>query len=84
MVAVCDKRLIGKRFTQGDLVLDISENFYKGSIAKEIDVIDALNSATMANLVGPKAVKCAVDNGFVDECNVIMIEGVPHAQMIRI
>ena len=84
MVAVCDKLLIGKRFTQDDLILDISERFYKGSIVKYDEVVDALNRATIANLVGPEAVKCAIDNGFVDECNVIMIDGVPHAQMVLI
>ncbi|MDY6931155.1 MAG: DUF424 domain-containing protein [Halobacteriota archaeon] len=84
IVAVCDKGLIGKKFTQGEIVLNISEGFYKGSIAKDVDVVDALRSATIANLVGPEAVKCAIDNGFVDECNVIMIDGVPHAQMVLI
>ena len=30
IIAVCDEELIGKSFSEGNLVLDINERFYKG------------------------------------------------------
>ncbi|MDY6964893.1 MAG: DUF424 family protein [Halobacteriota archaeon] len=84
LVVVCDRKLIGKKFKEDELVLDVSEEFYKGVPATDKEVIEALDAATIANLVGDEVIRCAIDNGFIDECAVIKIGGVPHAQMIRI
>ncbi|MHC1585575.1 MAG: DUF424 domain-containing protein [Candidatus Syntropharchaeia archaeon] len=82
MIAVCDRELIGKKYREGDLVLDITEDFYKGEIVGEEEVVKELEKATIANLVGEKAVGCAVKHGFIDKKNVLFIGGVPHAQMV--
>ena len=84
LVAVCDKELIGKRFGGGDLILEITERFYKGKEASEKEVVQSLKHATVANLVGKRAVKCALENNFIEEGNVIVVDGVPHAQMVKI
>ncbi len=84
MVAVCDKNIIGKKFREGELVLKLDEGFYKGSEASENEVEGALESATIANIAGEKAIACAVKCGCIDPDTVIFIEGVPHAQMVRI
>jgi len=47
-------------------------------------VVASLRQATIANLVGERAVRCALANSFIEEANVIFIGGVPHAQMVRI
>lgn len=84
IVAVCDKNIIGKKFREGKLVLKLDSSFYKGDDANEIEVKDALSSATIANIAGEKAIACAVECGCIDPDAVIFIEGIPHAQMIRI
>lgn len=84
MVAICDKNIIGKRFKEGELVLKLDNGFYKGSEASEREVKEALSSATIANISGERAVACAVDCGCIDSDAVIFIEGIPHAQMVRI
>ncbi len=84
IVAVCDRNIIGKKFREGKLVLKLDSSFYKGDEANEIDVKDALLSATIANIAGEKAIACAVECGCIDPDAVIFIEGIPHAQMIRI
>ena len=84
LVAVCDKDLMGKNFEEGELSLKISERFYKGEEATECDVIASLQRATIANLVGKRAIKCAVDNDFIQEACVIFVDGVPHAQMVKL
>ncbi|MBA7516805.1 hypothetical protein ES705_08853 [subsurface metagenome] len=83
MVAVCDTELIGESFEGDGLLLKISESFYKGEEATEREVVDSLKHATIANLVGERAIKCALDNDFIEEANVISVNGVPHAQMVK-
>ncbi|HUV02809.1 MAG TPA: DUF424 family protein [Desulfobacteria bacterium] len=84
LVAVCDKDLIGRSFEEGELSLKISERFYKGEEATEGEVITSLQRATIANLVGKRTIKCAVDNDFIEEACVIFVDGVPHAQMVKL
>jgi len=84
MVAVCDMELIGKSFEDRGLFLKITESFYKGEEATEREVVDSLKYATIANLVGERAIKCALDNAFIEENNVIFVAGVPHAQIVKI
>jgi hypothetical protein len=84
IVAVCDRNIIGKKFREGKLVLKLDSSFYKGDEVNKTDVRDALSSATIANIAGEKAIACAVECGCIDPDAVIFIEGIPHAQMIRI
>ena len=84
LVAVCDIELIGKHLEEGGLTLEVSESFYKGEAVTESEVVASLRQATIANLVGERAVRCALANSFIEEANVIFIGGVPHAQMVRI
>lgn len=84
IVAVCDKNIIGKVFREGEFVLKLDEYFYKGKEADKDEVQEALSCATIANIAGEKAVACAVECGCIDPETIIFIEGIPHAQMVRI
>ena len=84
MIAICDKNIIGRKFKEGELMLKLDEGFYKGDEACADEVKEALASATIANIAGEKAIACAVDCGCIDPETIIFIEGIPHAQMIRI
>ena len=84
IVAACDKNILGKKLKQGKITVDISEGFYKGELASEEQVIEALANATTANLFGERAVACSIKCGFVDPECVVMIDGVPHAQIFCI
>jgi hypothetical protein len=84
IIAVCDKNIIGKKFREGELVLRLDEGFYKGEDVWEEEVKAALPSATIANIAGKKSIACAVECGCIDPENIIFIEGVPHAQMVKI
>jgi len=84
LVAVCDKEILGKKISDGELEVEISERFYKGKIAARKEVLEALESATVANLFGEKAVACALESGFIDGQNVLRINGIPHAQIYKL
>lgn len=82
LVAACDSELIGRTFCEGELHLYVNEDFFKGQPADEHEVKTALQEATIANLIGKRSVSCGIDSGVIDEDCVIVIDGVPHAQMV--
>jgi hypothetical protein len=84
MIAVCDSDLLGKRICEGRLILDASREFYGGEEVSPEAATDVLKTATVANLVGEKAVRCGIEAGLVHGDAVISIGGVPHAQFVLI
>jgi len=83
LVAACDSDLLGKTFRGDGLRIEVSESFYGGEVGDEEMLVARLGMATIANLVGKTTVDIAVRHGFVDRACVLMIGGVPHAQMAR-
>lgn len=83
LIGACDEELIGKKFREGKLQIDVSKEFYDGERISVEVLKKYLKNATIANLVGEKTVNCAIKLGVVDlEC-VMKIKDVPHAQMVR-
>lgn len=82
LVAVSDESCLGKEFTEGDVHLKVSKEFYGEEHADKDEVVSALCDATIANIVGEQSVATAVENGFVNPGDVMYIQGVPHAQMV--
>jgi hypothetical protein len=83
LVAACDEDIVGKTFGSHDLKIHVSEGFYRGESGGEEMLVNRLEMATIANLVGERTVEIAVRHGFVDPGCVLRIGGVPHAQMAR-
>jgi hypothetical protein len=83
LIAVCDCEILGKSFREGQLHIDVSPEFFGGVQASVSDVEEALAKATMANLVGCKTVEHAIRLGYVERDNVLSIDGVLYAQMVR-
>jgi len=80
LLAACDAWLAGKTLHFGDVEFVVSKEFYADVLGDEEMLKKHLELATVGNLVGEIAVKCAIEMGLVDEENIIMIEGIPHAQ----
>lgn len=83
LIAVCDRDLLGKTFDDGKLQLEIDPGFYGQDEVSVAEIEAALDGATIANFAGARAVSCAVSLGYVDRENVLLIAGVPCAQMVR-
>lgn len=84
LVTVCDRGLLGETFEDGAVTLSVTEEFYGGEPADPEAVIEALSRATVANLVGEATVELAVEEGFVDEENVLEVEETLHAQYLQL
>jgi len=86
VVAVCDSDLIGKKFEEGKMQLDVRENFYSGDEVSEEKLIEILqkekNNYATFNIVGEKSINCAKDAGVVADGNVGKVDGVPFALVL--
>ena len=80
LLAACDAELVGKTLHFGDVDFVVSKEFYADVLGDEEMLKRHLELATVGNLVGKITVKCAIEMGLVDEENVIMLDGIPHAQ----
>ena len=83
LIGACDEKLIGKKFSKGKFQIDVRKEFYDGERINKEKLKRYLENATIANLVGEEAVRCAIEIGLVDPRCVIKIKGVPHAQVVK-
>ncbi|AXR76470.1 DUF424 domain-containing protein [Natrarchaeobaculum sulfurireducens] len=83
LVAVCDSDVLGETFEDGEFSLTVTEAFYGGDEVDEGTVIDSLVRADVANIVGTRAVALAIEEGIVDEANVLEVGETRHAQLLR-
>ena len=82
IIAICDNELIGKKFEEKNLQLDLSGSFYKGEEKKEDEIKDLLAGNCIVNMVGDKSIKFGIKIGIIDSKNIIKIKNIPHAQAI--
>lgn len=82
IVAICDNDLIGKKFGEGNLQLDLSSSFYRGEEMSEEGIIRLIESSYIVNIVGEKSIKLAIKWGIVDKGNIIKIKNIPQVQAI--
>ncbi|MBT4334206.1 DUF424 family protein [archaeon] len=84
VVSVCDTNLVGKTFTEGELELKVSEQFYKGEEKTVEEVSELIKEAKNLNLVGEESINLAEKIGILEKDNVLVIDGIPHAQLFQI
>jgi len=82
ILAACDEELIGKTFTEGELILEVNRDFYMGEVKSLDDLDELIQNASIVNLTGNEVVNKAIDKGFIDEDNVLNIDGIKHAQLV--
>jgi uncharacterized protein len=84
VLAICDCELLGKTLHEGKIVFKIKDEFYNGGKRSVEEAITLIDNSTIVNLVGAVCVERAIKEGFVHPEAVIKIEGVPHAQIMKL
>ena len=85
LVSVCDADCVGETYEKEEISLEVTEEFYAGEEAVRVgddEVVASLTRASVANIVGERAVGVAVEAGLVDEDRVLEFEGTRHAQLL--
>lgn len=81
IMGACDVEVLGKRLVDGELELEISENFYFERHVSPEEFLEVLESCMTANLVGEKTVGAYCKKNPDAEAAVVSIKGVPHLQI---
>jgi hypothetical protein len=84
VLAACDCEICGKTFRDGKIVFEVREDFYKGVKVTIEEALELCKQSTIVNMVGKCIVKQAVKAGLVHPEAVLRIDGVPHAQVVKI
>jgi len=84
LLATCDAELLGKTLKEGKITFHVHEKFYKGPMVTLDEAIDLIRESTIINMIGHQIVSKAIEHGFVHPEAVLMIGGVPHAQIVKL
>ena len=84
LLAVCDAEIIGRTLRKGKVVFHVKEEFYKGTKTSIGDAIALIENSSIVNLIGKNIVQKAIEKGYVHPEAVLSIEGIPHAQIVKI
>ncbi|MBW2979925.1 DUF424 domain-containing protein [Candidatus Woesearchaeota archaeon] len=82
LVAICDSELLGKKFEEGNLQLDLASDFYKGEEKGAEEVKEIIKDAYIVNVVGGESVAFCIELEIIDKKHILRIGGVPHAQAV--
>jgi len=69
-IACCDSELLNRVFKEGNLRIEISDQFFGGKLIDLEEAISILKGASFFNIIGEKIIKKAID------CNLLLKEGV--------
>ena len=79
-MAICDSDVLGKKFEEKNLQLDLTSNFYKGEEKPEEEIKEIIKEVHILNIVGNKSIEFFRNLGLIQE--TIKIQGIEHAQVI--
>ena len=86
IVAICDSDILGKKFEEGNMQLDVGERFYKGEELKKEEIITLLKKYSKEDatfiIAGKESINAAIDLGIIDKNAVKKIAGIPHALVL--
>ncbi|MEM4337090.1 MAG: DUF424 family protein [Candidatus Woesearchaeota archaeon] len=84
IIAICDSSIIGKKFVEGDAVLDLSSDFYRGKKSSKEEILSKCKKAYIINAVGEETINLLLSQKIISEKNIIKVQGIPFAQCILI
>ncbi len=82
MVIVTDKTILGNIYSEGKVQLDFTKKFYHGTEESKEKIKQLMLEARHLHLSGKQAVNLGIEMGFVDKNKVLLVKGIPHAEVV--
>lgn len=83
MINICDIELIGSRLQEGELLIDITKEYFQQEIIEAFQAEELLRTCSIANLVGERIVSQAVQLKLAKERSIRRISGVPFLMIFK-
>ena len=77
MLNICDAELLGKKITQDELNIHISESYYGERFVEKEEARDLLKQASIINMVGTETISLSIKLGVGSENGIKTISGIP-------
>ena len=77
MLNICDADLLGKKITQDDLTIHISESYYGERFVDEEEAESLLKTSSIINMAGAETVSLSIKLGVGSENGIKKVSGVP-------
>ncbi|MGD8545486.1 MAG: DUF424 family protein [Candidatus Bathyarchaeota archaeon] len=84
LLAICDVEILGKTLHRGEMIFHVKEEFYKGRKVTIQEAVAMIDNSTIVNMIGKNVVGKAIEKGYVHPEAVLDVEGIPHAQIVKI
>ncbi|VVB66378.1 Uncharacterised protein [Candidatus Gugararchaeum adminiculabundum] len=88
ILAACDEGLLGKKLSEGKIVMDLKKHrgFYEGEKTDGAGLVEEIKKRGIDsyNFVGKESVAAGVKAKVMEEGCEQMVAGVPHVQVYRI
>ena len=84
LVNVCDENLLGKEFSENEIILRVTRLFYGEKVIDVSELKDLLEMGDIISLVGEKCISVAVEMGIATWKAVRRVRGVPHLNIYRL
>jgi len=86
VVAVCDAKLLGKKFLEGKRMLDLTGQFFDGekfSVEEALEKIKFyIREDATFNIVGEDSVALCLKFGIIAKAGVMNVDGIPFALVL--
>jgi|SRR3989344_5182571 len=83
LVVITDVDIIGKKFEEERLQLDLTKKFYQGEPKNKEEVKKIMMTARHLHLTGKGAVAIGVELDIVDPKKILFIDKIPHAEIMN-
>lgn len=77
MLNICDAELLGRKITQDELTMHISENYYGERFVEQEEAESLLKSSSIINMAGKETVSLSLKLGIGSENAVKTVSDVP-------
>jgi hypothetical protein len=86
VVAICDSELLGKKYKEDKIVLDVKENFFNGDEVDEDKIIQIIRDMTTEDatfdIIGEKSINTALKCGLINKEGIKYVQGIPFALVL--
>ena len=77
MLNICDAKILGKKIIEGELTINISENYYGERFVEREEAEILLKTSSIINMAGKETISLSLQLGIGSENAVKIISDVP-------
>jgi uncharacterized protein len=83
LLAICDSNLLNKTFEEDNKILDLTSEFYKGEEKNKEETIVEIKKAHIVHAIGEETINLLKELKLLTENNILIVQGIPHSEIIK-